>query len=208
MADHPSAQRQDTRALRFACSCASAVPVAADPWVAIAKQGKLADGTKELILNALHRRPRSGIQLARELDLSPPAVHRHLAELLDSELIREEPIPPDERRSPAERRYRPNFPIVLAGDRRALEPVLGQLAEAMAEVFRSGQPALAEAFARTNLSTQDERFEALLHYLYAAATRLARERLEAEGLLPDWPEHRDGSRWVWWAEEPPETEVE
>ena len=93
-------------------------------------------------------------------------------------------------------------------DRRALEPVLGQLAEAMAEVFRSGQPALAEAFARTNLSTQDERFEELLHYLYAAAARLARERLEAEGLLPDWPEHRDGSRWVWWAEEPPETEVE
>jgi DNA-binding transcriptional ArsR family regulator len=208
MADHPSAQLQNTRSLRFACSCASAVPADADPWVAIAKQGKLADGTKELILNALHRRPRSGIQLAWELDLSPPAVHRHLAELLASELIREEPIPPDERRSPAERRYRPNFPIVLAGDRRALEPVLGQLADAIAEVFRLGQSALAEAFAGTNLASEDEPFEEFLHYLYAASVRLARERLEAEGLLPDWPEHRDGSRWVWWAEEPPETEVE
>ena len=33
-------------------------------------------------------------------------------------------------------------------------------------------------------------------------------RLEAEGVLPPWPEHGDGSRWVWWAEEaaPPERE--
>jgi hypothetical protein len=25
--------------------------------------------------------------------------------------------------------------------------------------------------------------------------------------LPPWPEHGDGSRWLWWAEEAPETEV-
>jgi hypothetical protein len=45
----------------------------------------------------------------------------------------------------------------------------------------------------------------MLHYLYAAAARLARERLEATGDLPPWPQHADGSRWVWWAEEPAET---
>jgi uncharacterized membrane-anchored protein len=49
--------------------------------------------------------------------------------------------------------------------------------------------------------------EILRHYLYATATRLAREHLEANGTLPLWPEHADGSRWIWWAEEAPETEV-
>src|SRR5687768_14504220 len=109
MADQLLPQDEDFRSLRFACSCASAAPVAADPWVAIAQQGKLADGTKELILNALHRRPRSIAQLSALLGLSPPAVHRHVAELLASELIREAPIPASQRRSPTERRYRPAF---------------------------------------------------------------------------------------------------
>jgi hypothetical protein len=36
---------------------------------------------------------------------------------------------------------------------------------------------------------------------------LARERLEADGDLPPWPVHDDGSRWVWWAEEAEETKV-
>jgi DNA-binding transcriptional ArsR family regulator len=207
VADHLPPQDEDLRALRFACSCASAAPVAADPWVAIAQQGKLADGTKELILNALHRRPRSVAQLSQLLGLSPPAVHRHIAELLASELIREAPVPTSQRRSPTERHYRPNFPIVLAADRNELQPILDQLAEAFADAFRARQDDLAKAFARSGLFARGETFEALRHYLYAAAARLARERLEAAGDLPPWPEHGDGSRWVWWAEEPQGTEV-
>jgi hypothetical protein len=65
----------------------------------------------------------------------------------------------------------------------------------------------SNAFAQTSLPARGESFETLLHYIYATATRLARERLEAAGELPPWPEHDDGSRWVWWAEEPLETEV-
>jgi DNA-binding transcriptional ArsR family regulator len=206
-----STQDEEFRTLRFACSCASAAPVAADPWAAIAKDGKLADGTKELILNALHRRPRSITQLSALLDLSPPAVHRHVSELLASELIHEVSVPTSERRSPTERHYRPTFPIVLAADRQELQPVLEGLAETVAGAFRARQDDLEKAFTRTGLSRRGEPFESLLHYLYAAATRLARERLEAAGDLPPWPEHGDGSRWVWWGEEPAaesaETEV-
>jgi DNA-binding transcriptional ArsR family regulator len=207
MSDQVSPSAEDLRALRFACSCASAAPVAADPWVAIAQHGKLADGTKELILNALHQRPRSVTQLAALLALSPPAVHRHVAELLASELIHEVLIPTSQRRSPTERHYRPAFPVVLAADRRELQPVLAELAETLAGAFRARRDDLEEAFARTDLSARGESFEALLHYLYTAAARLARQRLEAAGDLPPWPEHGDGSRWVWWAEERPETEV-
>ena len=215
MEDQPAPRNEDLRALRFACSCASAAPDAADPWVAIAKQGKLADGTKELILNALHRRPRSVVQLSDLLGLSPPAVHRHVAELLASELIREVPIPRAARRSPTERHYRPAFPVVLAADRRDLQPVLAELADALAGAFGARRTALEEAFARTDLSARGESFEALLHYLYAAAARLARERLEATGDPATCRPGRrtaDGSRWIWWAEEPAdglaETEVE
>ena len=207
MSDRPIPPGYDARVLRFACACASAVPVAEDPWVAIAQQRKLNDGTKELILNAVYRRPHTVAQLAQRLDLAPPTVHRHVTELLASELIREVAAPEDERRSALERYYRPNFPVVLAADRAALQPALDELADAFAAALRERREALAAAFAQTSLPAREEPFQALLHYLYATAARLGRERLEADGDLPLWPLHEDGSRWIWWAEEPPETEV-
>lgn len=206
MTDRPSSPGAGAQVLRFACDCTSAAPVAEDPWVAISQQHKLNDGTKELILNALYRRPQTTARLAQLLGLSPPTVHRHVTELLTSELIREVPAP-EGGRSALERYYQPNFPVVLAADRAALQPVLDDLADAFAAAFRAQRSALADAFSQTNLPARGESFEALLHYLYATATRLARTRLEAEGSLPPWPEHADGSRWVWWAEEPLETEV-
>jgi DNA-binding transcriptional ArsR family regulator len=175
--------------------------------VAISQQRKLNNGTKELILNALYRQPRTIAQLAQSLGLSAPAVHRHVTELLASELIREVDAPADGRRSALERYYRPNFPVVLAEDRAELQPALEELAATFAAAFRGGHAPLEEAFKRTSLPSRQESFETLLHYLFAAAARLARARLEVAGDLPAWPEHDDGSRWVWWAEEPLETEV-
>ena len=170
--------------------------------MAIVNQRKLNDGTKELILNALFPQPRTSAQLAQQLGLSPPAVHRHVMELLASELIREVAPPTDGRRSGVARYYGPTFPIVLAADREALQPALDELALGIAAIFRAEQAALMRTFAETSLPARGESFAALLHYLYATATRMARERLEATGDLPPWPEHDDGSRWVWWAEEP------
>jgi DNA-binding transcriptional ArsR family regulator len=207
MTDRPTSAGDGAQVLHFACACASAAPTAGDPWVAISQQRKINNGTKEAVLNALYLRPRTITQLAQLLDLSPPTVHRHVTELLASELIREVVAPSDGPRSPVERYYHPNFPIVLAADREIVQPVLNELAEAFTAAFQERRDTLADAFARTSLPARGESFEALLHYFYATATRLARERLEAAGELPPWPEHADGSRWVWWAEEPPETEV-
>jgi DNA-binding transcriptional ArsR family regulator len=202
MTDQSSPPGDGAQALRFACACTSAAPVAEDPWVAIPNQRKLSDGTKELILNVLARQPRTVAQLAQQLDLSPPAVHRHVVELSTSELIREVEAPPNGRRPGVARYYQPNFPIVRATDREVLQPVLDELADGIAALFRSRQPALERAYDQTNLPAQGESFADLLHYLYATATRTARERLEEDGTLPPWPEHADGSRWVWWADEP------
>ena len=207
MTDAPSSLVEDDHRLRFACACASAVPTAADPWVAIVNQRKLNDGTKERILNAIYRQPRTITQLAELLGISAPAVHRHVVDLLADELIHEVDLAAAERSRGSERYYRPNFPVVLAADRAALQPVLDDLAAEIAAAFHRRQEALADAFAQTSLPARGEPVEMLLHYLYAAATRLARARLEGDGALPPWPAHADGSRWIWWAEEAPETEV-
>jgi predicted ArsR family transcriptional regulator len=207
MTDARSSLVDNGHRLRFACACASAVPIGEDPWVAIVNQRKLNDGTKELILNAIHRQPRTMTQLSDLLGISAPAVHRHIVDMLGDELIQEVDLASSQRSRVSERYYRPNFPVVLAADRTAIQPVLEDLAADIAAVFRQRQEALAHAFAETSLSARGEPVELLLHYLYAAATRLARARMEADGDLPPWPEHADGSRWLWWAEEAPETEV-
>ena len=197
----------DDHRLRFACACASATPIGEDPWVAIVNERKLNDGTKERILNAIYREPRTITQLGELLSISAPAVHRHIVDMLADELIEEVDLAAPQRSRVSERYYRPNFPVVLAADRSALEPVIEDLATAIAAVFQQRQEALALAFADTSLPARGEPLELLLHYLYASATRLARTRLETDGDLPPWPEHADGSRWIWWAEEAPETEV-
>jgi predicted ArsR family transcriptional regulator len=175
--------------------------------VAIVNQRKLNDGTRELILNAIYRQPRTITQLAELLGISAPAVHRHVAGLLADELIQEVDRPATEQSRGSERYYRPSFPVVLTADQATLQPVLEDLATDIAAAFLRRREALANAFTDTSLPSRGEPVETLLHYLYATATRLARARLEVDGALPPWPEHADGSHWIWWAEEAPETEV-
>ena len=207
MPNAPSPLGNDDRWLRLACSCASASAIMSDPWAAISHDGKLNDGTKERILNALAAQPRTIAQLAQLLGISSPAVHRHVTDLLATELIAEVELPEDGRRSAVERYYQPTFPVILAADRAALDPVLQDLAAEIATAFRQRQELLAMAFFGTSLPERGESFEALLHYLFATAGRIARAQLEADSALPPWPAHRDGSRWVWWAEEAPAREV-
>jgi DNA-binding transcriptional ArsR family regulator len=206
MTDGPPPLLGDYHRLRFSCACCSAVPIAEDPWVAIVNQRKLNDGTKELILNAIYRQPRTITQLAELLGISAPAVHRHAGEMLASELISEVGVTALERSRASERYYGPNFPVVLASDQVALQPVLEDLAADIATAFQRRQDALASAFAHTSLHARGESVDMLLQYMYATATRRARERLEAGSELAAWPKHADGPRWVWWAEEPPESE--
>jgi hypothetical protein len=89
---------------------------------------------------------------------------------------------------------------------------LEELAALFADAFRARQEGLSATVAHTDLAVRGDSSAALQHFLFAAAVRLAREELEATRDLPPWPEHGDGSRWVWWAEEPTEelaeTEVE
>ena len=144
------------------------------------------------------------LYLAQELELSQPTVHRHITEMLSADLIREVEVSGGERAWVVERYYAPNFPVVLTSLRRALSPVLEELAEEFVQAFRGRVELLSETV--SGAGDDGVRFEDLLHYLYASAARMARDRLEEEGTLPPWPQHPDGSHWVWWAEEPLESD--
>src|SRR5919112_3353766 len=137
MTQEPASLVDDNHRLRFSCACASAVPVAEDPWVAIVKQRKLNDGTKELILNAIYRQPRTITQLAELLGISAPAVHRHVVDMLADELIQEVDLVAPQRSRGSERYYRTNFPVVLAAERATLQPVLEDLATDVAIAFHA-----------------------------------------------------------------------
>src|SRR5215218_1678521 len=139
MPDRLSPSLDGNNRLRFACACATAVPVAQDPWVAIVNQRKLNDGTRELILNAIYQQPRTITQLAELLGISAPAVHRHIVDMLADELIHEVDPAAVERSRGSERYYRPSFPIVLTADRAALQPVLDDLAADIGAAFRKRQ---------------------------------------------------------------------
>jgi DNA-binding transcriptional ArsR family regulator len=196
---------KENRTLRFPCSCVSAATVADDPWAEISKQHKLQDGTKELILNSIYRSPRTIAQLADELHLSQPTVHRHVTDLNTSQLICEVSVPDEDRLSAVERYYAPNFPVILASERNELLAILEGLARDVSEVFRRHQHDVTAAFTRASPSFNGNYKEAVRHWMYTTVMRMAREHLQEQGLLPPWPEHADGSRWLWWAEEPAST---
>jgi predicted transcriptional regulator len=187
--------------LCFACECVSARRGGySDPWAGVAKNGLINNGTKEEILNLAAQEPRTISQFAERLGLSAASVHRHVSEMMRSELLRESEE--WERKHPAERYYEPNFPVVKADDREELEALCREMAERVAGLFEKRRARLERALARTDLAAHGWTFSDLAQYLYARVQRGARALLEERGILPPPRKHRNGASWVFWAEEP------
>lgn len=187
--------------LCFACECVSARRGGySEPWAAVAKHKLINNGTKEEILNLAAQEPRTISQLAGALDLSAASVHRHVSEMIESELLRESEE--WERRHPAERYYEPNFLVVKAGERDELEALCREMAERVADLFEKRRGRLERALGKTNLAARGWTFSDLAQYLYAKTQRGARELLEERGVLPPAKEHANGVGWIFWAEEP------
>jgi DNA-binding transcriptional ArsR family regulator len=187
------------RELQFACECVSAKGGYSDPWAAISQNKLLPDGTKEEILNQLAKEPRTIAQLAKELELSQPSIHRHIGEMMASELLRESDE--WERMYPTERYYEPNFPIVKADERTEFEAICMEAAERMADLFERRRNRLEGAFSKTDLANRGWKFDDIAQYLYATMQRRGRELLEERGTLPPREKHRNGAKWIFWAEE-------
>jgi DNA-binding MarR family transcriptional regulator len=188
--------------LQFACDCVSHLHTTIrDPWSYVSRAGLISGETKEMILNKTYRQPKTVTQLAAEIGLSQPAVYKHVKELVASDLLREAPLPSEEKAYRVEKYYEPNFPVLLREDVAQLYPACRLIAERVAEVFWNHRDVLEEAFAGGSLEERGYQLEDVLDYLYSRVRRLARNVLDQQGYFPELPAHRDGSRWVYWAEE-------
>jgi DNA-binding transcriptional ArsR family regulator len=190
------------RLLQFACDCVSHLhDVIRDPWSHVSRAGLISSETKEIILNKTYRQPKTVTQLAKEIGLSQPAIHKHVKELLASDLLRAVPIANEDKAYRVEQYYEPNFPVLLVEDSSQLEPVCRKVAQRIAEIYWEHRDELQEAFAGSSLEKRGYVLEDILDFLYSKIRRMGREILDEQGFFPELPTHKDGSRWVYWAEE-------
>jgi predicted ArsR family transcriptional regulator len=138
--------------------------------------------TKELVLSQLVRGPQTVAQLAAELGLTPPGVHRHVRDLLRLGLLAESPSPSGGRRH--ERYYTNAFPTVSRQDRERMMPVVSALARELIETYNRHDGPLRAAFQSTELA-QGWDFKDLSLCILDEAEKMFRAELVRQGKLPE-----------------------
>lgn len=190
----------DRKVLRFPCECVSGLAGGyTDPWAEVTKRRLLPNGTKEQILNHVAHEPKTLSQLAQALNLSPPSVHTHINEMLQSELLRESEE--FEKKHPTERYYEPNFPVFKAEDCAEFLELCEAMAQQLATLFERRRAKMERAFKKTRLPARGWKFSDVTQCLYANTYRSARTLLEQRGLLTPREKHANGAEWIFWAEE-------
>jgi len=185
--------------LRFPCDCVSgSEDDYGDPWSDVTKNKLFSDGTKELIINLVADEPKTISQLAKATNLSAPSIHKHINELLSSELIRDSIE--WEKLHPKERYYEPNFPVVRAEECEGLHSICEQMSESIADLFANAYPQFEKAFGESGLAGSGWTFDDLSQCVFARIQRNARELLEQRGMVSPPKPHRNGSVWTYWAE--------
>lgn len=191
----------DSKGLLFPCECVSARPGGySDPWAEITKRKLLPNGTKEEILNIVAREPKTISQLAEALDLSPPSVHTHINDMVKSELLRESEE--WEKKYPTERYYEPNFPVFRAADCAEFKALCEEMSQELVSMFEKKGQKMEQAFRKTGLVKQGWELSDITQCLYANMQRGARTLLEQRGFLSPRQNHKNGAKWIFWAEEP------
>lgn len=189
------------KGLRFPCECVSNLDAGyTDPWAEVTKRRLLPNGTKEQIVNLIAEEPKTVSQLAQALSLSPPTVHTHINDMLESELLRESEE--YEKRHPTERYYEPNFPVFRAEDCAEFQALCDEMAEQLAALFERRRAKMERAFRKTSLPDHGWEFSDVTQCLYANMYRHARTLLEQRGLLAPREKHANGAEWIFWAQEP------
>jgi DNA-binding transcriptional ArsR family regulator len=190
----------DRKGLRFPCECVSGLPGGyTDPWADVTKRKLLPNGTKEQIITLLAEEPKTISQLAQALNLSPPSVHTHINDMLQSELLRESEK--FEKRHPSERYYEPNFPVFKTEECAEFRALCEEMAQQLADLFEKRRSSMKRAFSKTNLSAHGWELSDVTQCLYANMYRGARTLLEQRGLLTPRQKHANGAEWIFWAEE-------
>ncbi len=194
--------QESGKILQFACDCVSKLHDAKrDPWSHVSRAGLISNETKEIILNKTYRQPKTVTQLAKEIGLSQPAIHKHVKELLASDMLRAASMSDSEKTYRVERYYEPNFPVLLSEDLEQLEPICDKIANKIAGILWKHKDDLKKSFRGSSLEERGYAIEDILDFLYSKIRRKGRDVLGEQGFFPELPIHKDGSRWVYWAEE-------
>ena len=189
-----------SKGLRFPCECVSGLPGGyTDPWADVTKRKLLPGGTKEQILTLLAEEPKTLSQLAHALNLSPPSVHTHINDMLQSELLRESEE--FEKRHPSERYYEPNFPVFKSAECLEFHALCDEMAQQVAELFEKRRGSMEQAFSRTDLAAYGWELSDVTQCLYTNVYRSARTLLEERGVLTSRQKRANGAEWIFWAEE-------
>jgi len=192
-------EKHEPHILRYSCNCISSDSVD-DPWSYISRAGSLSSETRQIIINKIYKEPKTVTQLAKEIGLSQPAIHKHVTELSKEGLIKEIEVPTREKEFKREKYYSPTFPVILKSDLHVLEPTLTEIVEQVSKTIKKNRSHLETAFDKTSLPKRQWTFEDLTFFLYKKITDLTKEKLEQEGLFPEIP-LRNEEKWVFWAEE-------
>jgi DNA-binding transcriptional ArsR family regulator len=190
-----------SRGLLFPCECVSSRQGGySDPWAEIARHKLLPNGTKEEIVNILAQGPNTITQIAEALGLSAPTVHTHISEMLRSELLRE--AVEWEKTHPAERYYEPNFPVLRTEECAEFKSLCDDMSRELVALFERKRQKMERAFQKTHLPEQGWKLADVSQCLFANMYRTARASLEQKGLLAPRQKHKNGTDWIFWAEEP------
>ena len=188
------------KGLRFPCECVSGLQGGySDPWADVTKRKLLPNGTKEQIITLLAEEPKTISQLAQALNLSPPSVHTHINDMLQSELLRESEE--SEKRHPSERYYEPNFPVFKTEECEEFRTLCEEMAEQLADLFEKRRANMEQAFSKTSLTAHGWEISDVTQCFYANMYRGARTLLEKRGVLTPRQKHANGAEWIFWAEE-------
>jgi len=190
-------EKTEPRILKFSCNCIDSTD---DPWSYVSQSGVLSSETRQIIINKIYKEPKTVTQLAKEIGLSQPAIHKHVADLLKESLIKEVEVPESERAFKREKYYAPNFPVILKSDLDILGPILKTIVKGVVKVIKENENRLEKGFSKTSLPKKQWAFEDLTFFLYRKITDLTREEFEREGFFPKIPV-RNGEKWVFWTEE-------
>lgn len=186
------------RSIKFPCDCISSTPACEEPWARVAKEGMFKDGTKEEIINRLHREPQTVAQLAKGTGLSQPTILRHVTELAEKGLLQE--FDPDEKDYIVERYYKPSFPVVTKNDQELYNAEITALAGAIAGVIAQVSPELTKRYAGSHAESEGTPFAEFAHFIVHRAQREARMLLEERGILASRPS-RPAPGFIFWGAE-------
>jgi hypothetical protein len=189
------------KGLRFPCECVSSKPGGySDPWAEITKNKLLPNGTKEEILNVLAQGPKQLLKSQRPSASPHQAFTLTLATCCAANSYAK-PLNGKKRTPQSAIMSRTSLYSRLT-NARSFIALCEEMSKDLMKLFERKRQKIERAFRKTSLSEQGWELSDITQCLFANMYRGARSSLEQRGLLSPRAKHANGTKWIFWAEQP------